>query len=230
MSHYFSKQQHISHLKALLSLAEWLAALSNHLVISVPESQHYPNFPKFEHGPLTRYVKLWIAHAPGMPGKFSPPPWVSDPGMHHGTCVTHVPWCIPGSLTVGFLWSRWRGKRSWHSRCMRNPHLTSGKRPMHSQNTSTTPESSRYRSKSITVTSHWVSWDLGSPGIRLFVHQFVLAMNKGSASIWLAAAVYPSQRASNGESVSIQWRCLQWRCLPYSALLSTFKTITHLVI
>ena len=24
---------------------------------------------------------------------------VSDPGMHHGTCVTHVLWCMPGSLT-----------------------------------------------------------------------------------------------------------------------------------
>ena len=23
---------------------------------------------------------------------------VSDPGMHHGTCVTHVPWCMSGSL------------------------------------------------------------------------------------------------------------------------------------
>ena len=27
---------------------------------------------------------------------------VNDPGMHHGTCVTHVPWCISGSLTRGF--------------------------------------------------------------------------------------------------------------------------------
>ena len=61
------------------------------------------------HGPLTRYVKLRVAHAPGMPG-----PWVSDPDMHHGTCVTHVPWCILGPLTSGFLWSRWRGKRSQH--------------------------------------------------------------------------------------------------------------------
>ena len=26
---------------------------------------------------------------------------VSDPGMHHGTCVTHVPWCMSGSLTLG---------------------------------------------------------------------------------------------------------------------------------
>ena len=25
----------------------------------------------------------------------------SDPGMHHGTCVTHVPWCMSGSLTCG---------------------------------------------------------------------------------------------------------------------------------
>ena len=74
-------------------------------------------------GPLTRYVKLPLAHAPGMPGTFSPPPRVSDPDMHHGTCVTHVPWCMPGSLTSGFLWSRQRGKRSRHSRRMRNPQF-----------------------------------------------------------------------------------------------------------
>ena len=61
---------------------------------------------------LTRYTQLQIAHAPGMPGTFSPPPQVSDPDMHHGTCVTHVPWCMPGSLTSSFLWSRWRGKHS----------------------------------------------------------------------------------------------------------------------
>ena len=83
------------------------------------------------HGPLTRYVKLRVAHAPGMPGTFSPPPRVSDPDMHHGTCVTHVPWCITGSLTSGFLGNRWRGKRSRHSRRMRNSQFyVSGKRPM----------------------------------------------------------------------------------------------------
>ena len=53
-------------------------------------------------GPLSRYVKLRVAHVPGMLGKFSPPPRVSDPDMHHGTCVTHVPWCMPGSLAVPF--------------------------------------------------------------------------------------------------------------------------------
>ena len=67
---------------------------------------------------------LICGDAPGMPGTFSPPTRVSDPDMHHGTCVTHVPWCIPGSLTSGFLWSLWRGKRSRHSRCMRNPNFS----------------------------------------------------------------------------------------------------------
>ena len=28
-------------------------------------------------------------------------PLVIDPGMHHGTCVTHVPWCMSGSLSRG---------------------------------------------------------------------------------------------------------------------------------
>ena len=83
------------------------------------------------HGPLARYVKLRVAHAPGMPGTFSPPSRVSDPDMHHGTCATHVPWCMPGSLISGFLWSQWRGKRSRHSRRMRNPQFyVSGKRPI----------------------------------------------------------------------------------------------------
>ena len=43
--------------------------------------------------------------------------------MHHGTCVTHVPCCMLGSLTSGFLWSRWWGQRSRHSWCMCNPHV-----------------------------------------------------------------------------------------------------------
>ena len=83
------------------------------------------------HGPLARYTKLRITHAPGMLGTFSPQPPVSDPDMHHSTCVTHVPWCIAGSLTNGFIWSRWRGKHSQHSGRMRKPQFcVSGKRPM----------------------------------------------------------------------------------------------------
>ena len=96
-------------------------------------------------GLLARYMKLRVAHAPGMPGTFSPPPWVSDPDMHHGTCVTHVPWCMPGSLTDGFLWSRWRGKRFRHSRRMRKPQFAvSGKRPMVHKHYPMTIESGEY--------------------------------------------------------------------------------------
>ena len=55
---------------------------------------------------------IGIAHAPGIPGTFSPPrlhrkPLVSDPGMHHGTCVSHVPWCMSGLLT------RYGGKKTF---------------------------------------------------------------------------------------------------------------------
>ena len=55
------------------------------------------------HGLLIRYAKLRVAHAPGMPERFprhrlQRKPQVSDPGMHHVTCVTHVPWCMSGSL------------------------------------------------------------------------------------------------------------------------------------
>ena len=76
---------------------------------------YYVILKPYLHGPLTNYAKLRVAHEPGMPGTFSPPPQVSNPDMYHGTCVTHVPWCMPGSLTIGFLWSR------WHSWRMRNP-------------------------------------------------------------------------------------------------------------
>ena len=50
--------------------------------------------------PLTKYVKSRFTRAPGM---FFPPPRGSDPDMHNNTCVQHVPWCMPGSLTSGFL-------------------------------------------------------------------------------------------------------------------------------
>ena len=64
-------------------------------------------------------------------GNIFPPPQIRGPDMDHGTCVTHVPWCMPGSLTCVFLWSWWRGKRSRHSRCMPNPQFdVSGKRSM----------------------------------------------------------------------------------------------------
>ena len=78
--------------------------------------------------PMARCDKLRVVHTPGIPGMFSPPPRVSDPDMHHGMCVMHVPWCMPGSLTIGYVGG---GGRSRHSRRMRNPQFyVSGIRPM----------------------------------------------------------------------------------------------------
>ena len=78
----------------------------------------FPLYYLFMSPSLTRSSNQTIAQ--------TPPPRVSDPDMHHGTCVT----CMPGLLISGFLES-WRGKRSQHSRCMRNPQFfVSIKRPV----------------------------------------------------------------------------------------------------
>ena len=97
------------------------------LFISRQEAGHRQLF----NGPLTRYAKLPVAHAPGMSGSLSAPPGVSDPDMYHGTCATHVPWYMSGTPPIVFLWRRWWEKRSRHSRRMRDLHFyVSGKRPM----------------------------------------------------------------------------------------------------
>ena len=63
--------------------------------------------------------------------RFSHHRGLSDPDMHHSTCVRHAPWCMSGSLTSGFLWRRWRGNRSRYSRCMRNRQFyVSGRKAM----------------------------------------------------------------------------------------------------
>ena len=106
-----------------------------------------------------------------MPGTFSPPPRVSDPDMHHGMCMTHMPRCMPGSLTCGFLWSRWRGKRSQHCRRMRNPQFyVSGKRSM---------QMMRSLVGSRPVIKSWsfdtLQWRPKSPASRLFTQSFIQA-------------------------------------------------------
>ena len=83
------------------------------LIYGMPESSK-----TLFYGPLARYEKLRVTHAPGISGTFSPPQRVGDPDM-------------PESLTSGFLWNLWRGKRSRHSRRMRNLQFyVSGKRPI----------------------------------------------------------------------------------------------------
>ena len=96
--------------------SEWPPLMLEHGRVITPTFSH-----DLIHGPLARHVKLGVAHVPGMPGTFSAPLRISDPDMHHGKCVAHVPWCMPGSLISGSLWSRLREKRSRHSRRLRNP-------------------------------------------------------------------------------------------------------------
>ena len=78
------------------------------------------------------------------------------------TCMTHVPWCMPGSLTRG----RWRVKRSPHSQRMRNQQFcVSGKRPTS-------------KLQSITHSCRWFSVRLQylkcvSSGDTAFLHQSI---------------------------------------------------------
>ena len=37
-------------------------------------TRNKPQKSRAKHGPLSRYVKWWVAHVPWMPGTFSPPP------------------------------------------------------------------------------------------------------------------------------------------------------------
>ena len=58
---------------------------------------------------------------------------LTDIDMHHGTCVTHVPWCTSGSLTIWFLGSWCRRKLSQHSRAcatLNFPYLVRGPWPI----------------------------------------------------------------------------------------------------
>ena len=52
--------------------------------------------------------------------------WRSKHASRH---VTHVPWCMSGSLASGFLWSQWLGKRS--RRICKQQLYVSGKRPIY---------------------------------------------------------------------------------------------------
>ena len=97
----------------------------------------------------------------GNAGNVSPPLRVSYPDMHHGTCVMHVLWCMPGSLTSGFLWSRWPGKRSWHSWHMRNPQIyVSGERPMITKFSTLWPHDAIGQHKSGTTLALAMAWCL----------------------------------------------------------------------
>ena len=74
-------------------------------------------------GLLTRYVKLRIAHAPGMSGTFSPEltskETASKLSRHASRHVRHS----HAVMHVGISNPQWRKKRFRHSRRMRNPQF-----------------------------------------------------------------------------------------------------------
>ena len=85
------------------------------------------------YGLLVRYVKLRVAHAPGMPGTCSLPPLVSDPDMRHGMCVTQVPRgaCWDRKLAISFEVGGRENIPGFPGFFIRNPHFyVSGKRPI----------------------------------------------------------------------------------------------------
>ena len=84
------------------------------------------------HEPFTRYMKLRVAHAPGKPGIFSPPPTSKETTSQRSRHASRHVRRARTVVHVGIANPRWRGKRSRHSRRMRNPQFyASGKRPAH---------------------------------------------------------------------------------------------------
>ena len=82
-------------------------------------------------GPLIRYVKLRIAHAPGMPGRFSPPPTSKETTIQRSRHASRYGRYARAVMHVGIAKPRWWEKRSRHSRSMRNPQFyVSVKRPI----------------------------------------------------------------------------------------------------
>ena len=83
------------------------------------------------HGPLTRCAKLRVAHAPGIPGTFSPSPTSKETAYERSRRASRHVRHARAMMGVKIAHPRWRGKSSQYSRGMRNPQFyVSGKRPI----------------------------------------------------------------------------------------------------
>ena len=82
-------------------------------------------------GSLTRYAKLRVTHAPGMPGTFYPPPTLKETAGYRSRHASRHVHHARAVMRAGIANPRWRVKRSRHSRRMHNPQFSLfGKRPM----------------------------------------------------------------------------------------------------
>ena len=95
LGHYISKDvaEFPHRMSKLQEISFALLQISKRISMQKFAHENYSNVEyvnkkvnKYWHGLLTRHAKLRVAHAPGMPGTFFPPPRVSDRDMHHGTC------------------------------------------------------------------------------------------------------------------------------------------------
>ena len=118
------------HLKSLVS-RQFVQHLEQASIKENSDAQHYFTlwWEVPIHGALTRYAKLRVAHAPGMPGTFSLPPTSKETAGQRSRHVSRHVREARAVMHVGIANPRWRGKRSRYSRRMRNPiflHLVRG--------------------------------------------------------------------------------------------------------
>ena len=144
-------------------------------------------------------------------------PLVSDPGMHHGTCVTHVPWCMLRSLTGGgggnvpgipsayatcdFTYMARspcsKARFPGHRKGMRNDSIHVS-RSFHYNDVIMSTMTYQVTS----LTNVYSTVFLGA-NQRKYQSSALLAFGGGYSPV---AGEFPAQRANNAENVSIWWR------------------------
>ena len=84
------------------------------------------------HGPLARYVKLWVAHALGMPSIFSSLLRVIDPDVHHSMSdeAHAVIACCDRWLAISYEVRGGGNFASIPGTCATHKFYVSGKKPM----------------------------------------------------------------------------------------------------
>ena len=80
----------------------------------------FPYSLTLSHRPVRRNVKLWVAHVPGIPVTFPPPSTSKETASSRSRHASRHVRDARAVMHVGIANLRWRGKRSRHSRRMRN--------------------------------------------------------------------------------------------------------------
>ena len=108
---YLSVSVVCTHIPALFAMAKCISLITKLVPCQITKNDLAPTITKFAYvEPFTTWREFRE--------RFS---------RHRGLLIPT--WCMPGSLTSGFVWSRWWGKRSRHPWRMHNPQFyVSGKR------------------------------------------------------------------------------------------------------